>query len=323
MPSRMRASVNCTSWLICFLATAALSGVPVSAWGQIEPGDLLLGVGGYPPFDAGTSYGAVRPLRSGSVLEPLDSYDTWSQGPHDLVNSIVVDGNRLLFDREEGVAILENGQRLQLQMSRKVSSVVRDRGGRIYVTSGYGVPVLEAFTSSGESRWMTTLPRISQAWGFAMDLDRDQCTLWYSTPRGPGIFVYDVCRRLDKRMVSASPAAAIRILAGGSALVALPTGIARIDKTGRVIAEVPYRLPRAANVEFVSLSVSADLATFWVAEGTQYGESLVYQRSLTDFALMTEYPVPREAGAVSSITIVPDWRAAAAPPVRRHSLRRE
>lgn len=316
---------GCTVRFICWIILVALSSVlPTSAGGQVEPGDLVIGVGNYPPFDAGTSFGSIRAIRDGSIVEPpLDSYDTWSQGPHDLVNSLLSVEGKLVFDRGEGLAFLEDGQLVLWQMTRKVSSFVRDRGGRLYVASGYGMPVLEKFSESGESLWMTTLSQIPQAWNLTMDLARDQCTLWYSAPHGPGIFLFDVCQRTEKGMLSATPAAAIRILDDGSALVALPTGIARIDAAGHVLAEVPCRLPRTANVEFVSLSVSADLATFWVAEGTRYyDDSVVYQRNLTDFELINEYSVPHRFGAVSTMTVVPDWRAAGAPAVRRRGIRR-
>jgi hypothetical protein len=306
------------------LAAWVLLLCPFASTAQTLPGDLVAGFGSYPNFDAGVSYGALHAIRNGVVSEALDTYEASSQGPHDLINAIVFDQGGIVFDRWTTVVSLRDGSMEQKQFHRNISGFVRDRSSALYVSSGYGGPTLEKLASSGQSEWVVTLPFASDAWQLTMDLGADQCTLWYSGPGTAGIFRYDVCEKAARGAIAALPAKAIRILPDGGALVGVSSGIARLDSAGAVVAQVPYRLPPSAYVEFVSIALAADATTFWVGEGSRLGESLIYRVATSDLSVvLEEHSIPARYRALSSLAVYREWRAATSNPPRRRGVRRD
>jgi hypothetical protein len=149
-----------------------------------------------------------------------------------------------------------------------------------------------------------------------MELLSDQCTLLYTGGRTAEethrIRRYNLCTRsgeadfLAKLPVAGGAVGSIRQLPGGDILIATGRGVLRYTNSGAYVGSYPFAARRIA--------LSTDGSSFWVAEAGEDGsvDARVLRVDPATGQIAAEFALGKED--VSGLTVVGEYRAAAAPP---------
>jgi hypothetical protein len=299
-----------------------LAWIPFAA-GHAEPlrtDDIVYAVSYYPNFE-GVSEAQLFYVRGGVVSGPHASSTYFAPGL--LLDDLGRTAGGVMFDREAELVVVDaDGAIVRSHaLPFPIAHFVLDATGSAWVTSASGElhPSLARVSAAGDVLWTVPFPAGTNPGlaGVTIDLARDQCTLWYS-PATDGIGRYDVCRQVALPSIPGEPASRIRILPDGGALLALGSGVARVDAAGAVLKTWPYATsdPRA-----ISISIAPDRRSFWVAEGASDApKSIYYQVDLASDAILHEVEVAHP-WRISAFAVYGEWRAAT-PPTRRRGVSR-
>jgi hypothetical protein len=290
-------------------------------------GDVVYAISYYPNFE-GSSEAELFYDRNGEVTGP---HATSVYFHHEL---LLDDVNRVpdgvMFDRADELAVADaNGVVVRThKLPFPIGHFVLDMSGAAYASGFVYDTEIQAYRSiltkaspTGEVLWTVPFPPGAlSSWrgDVTMDLASDQCTLWYS-PATDGVGRYDVCRQVPLSSITREVASRIRILPDGGALLALASTVARVDAAGSVVKTWPYATNQR---RAVSISVSPDRKSFWVAEGN-IPASIYYEVDLATDAVLREVEVSNPF-VITAFAVYGEWRAATSPAsARRRGIRRQ
>jgi hypothetical protein len=139
--------------------------------------------------------------------------------------------------------------------------IAADARGNIYVGELLGVARVYKVTSSGDVLARFDVPR-EVASITALDLDIDQCTLFYASG-GSNVQRYDVCTNAPMAnfaRVSGNPVTSIRVLSNRNVLVASAlSGLTLFDPAGNVVRTF------LTNESVLSLAILPDEGSVWAS----------------------------------------------------------
>ncbi|MHB0971832.1 MAG: NHL repeat-containing protein [Thermoanaerobaculia bacterium] len=311
---------------VVLLSLLVLTPFAIASAQAFRSDDVVYAISYHPNFE-GSSEADLFYVRGGEVTGPHATSVYLEQ------ELLLDDLNRVpdgvMFDRADELVVADsNGVVVRThKLPFPISHFVLDASGAAYASgSVYDTdnlvnrPTLAKVSPSGEILWTILFPpgAPDRRTNVTMDLARDQCTLWYS-PATDGVGRYDVCRQVALSSITSEVASRIRILPDGGALLALATGVVRVDPSGSIVKTWPY----ATNLrKAVSISVAPDRRSFWVAEGNA-PTSVYYHVDLATDAVLREVEVTKPF-AITAFAVYGEWRAATSPAnARRRGIRRQ
>jgi streptogramin lyase len=178
-------------------------------------------------------------------------------------------------------------------------AIAFDPGGRVYVGQADCTGDLLQFDSAGAP--LAAFDVASDTRGSArIDLASDGCTMFY-TSQGPNVKRYDVCARRQLPDFNQAPLPGVmtyglRILPDGGVLVAIVTGIARLDSAGALVRI--YDVPTEPD-EWLGLDLVGD-GTFWASN---YASSDVVRFDLATGTVLTAFNTGTPTTTVKDVLV--------------------